>query len=94
MSLALSSELERFHTIREVAELLGYEKSSIYNLVNEEEETWHIATLLKAKRTDASGKVRGRLRCVKIGARQPYTALGGLGVGRQECQAARRVSLP
>jgi excisionase family DNA binding protein len=35
MSLALSSELERFHTIREVAELLGYEKSSIYNLVNE-----------------------------------------------------------
>jgi excisionase family DNA binding protein len=35
MSLALSSELERFHTIREVAELLGYEESSIYNLVNE-----------------------------------------------------------
>ena len=34
MSLALNSELERFHTIREVAELLGYEKSSIYNLVN------------------------------------------------------------
>ena len=35
MSLALSSELERFHTIREVAELLGYEKSSIYNMLNE-----------------------------------------------------------
>ena len=35
MSLTLSSELERFHTVREVAELLGYEKSSIYNLLNE-----------------------------------------------------------
>lgn len=35
MSLALSAELERLHTIREVAELLGYEKSSIYNLLNE-----------------------------------------------------------
>ncbi len=35
MSLALSSELERLHTIRDVAELLGYEKSSVYNLINE-----------------------------------------------------------
>jgi excisionase family DNA binding protein len=35
MSLALGSEFERYLTIREVAELLGYEKSSIYNLVNE-----------------------------------------------------------
>jgi excisionase family DNA binding protein len=35
MSLAFSSDLERYLTIREVAELLGYERSSIYNLVNE-----------------------------------------------------------
>jgi hypothetical protein len=35
MSLALSRELEKFHTLREVADLLGYEKSSTYNLVNE-----------------------------------------------------------
>ena len=34
-SLALTSEIESFHTIREVEELLGSEKPSIYNLVNE-----------------------------------------------------------
>jgi excisionase family DNA binding protein len=35
MSVALSPELERYLTIREVAQLLGYEKSSIYNMLNE-----------------------------------------------------------
>ena len=35
MSLfARSEELEQLHSIREFAELTGYEKSSVYNLIN------------------------------------------------------------
>jgi|HubBroStandDraft_6_1064221.scaffolds.fasta_scaffold3663578_1 excisionase family DNA binding protein len=36
MSLfARSEELEQLHSIREFAELTGYEKSSVYNLIND-----------------------------------------------------------